>query len=107
MGPKEMGTDQMFALPTAEIAILGAEPAVDILYRKEIASARDPGEFRRMKLREYQEAFCTPYHSASRQLVDAVIEPAEARRRLVDALRMLETKSLPNRSWKKHGNIPL
>jgi len=107
MGPKEMGTDQMFALPTAEIAVMGAEPAVEILYRKEIAAARDAGELRRMKLREYQEAFCTPYHSASRQLVDSVIEPAEARPRLAGALQMLETKSLPNRSWKKHGNIPL
>ncbi len=107
MGPKEMGTDQMFVLPTAEIAILGAEPAVEILYRKEIAAAEDPLEYRRVKIGEYQEAFCTPYHSASRQLVDAVIEPAEARPRLADALRMLETKSPPNRSWKKHGNIPL
>ncbi len=107
MGPKEMGTDQMFVLPTAQIAVLGAEPAVAILYRKEIAAAEDAEAFRQMKMREYQEAFCTPYHSASRQLVDAVIEPAEARARLAEALRMLETKSPPNRAWKKHGNIPL
>ena len=62
---------------------------------------------KRSFLENCAEAFCTPYHSASRQLVDAVIEPAEARPRLADALRMLETKSPPNRSWKKHGNIPL
>jgi acetyl-CoA carboxylase carboxyltransferase component len=107
MGPKEMGTDQMLVLPTAEIAFLGAEPAVTILYRKEIAVAENPEAFRKMKMHEYQEVFCTPYHSASRQLVDAVIEPAEARARLAEALLMLETKSPPNRAWKKHGNIPL
>ncbi|MBI4773775.1 MAG: acyl-CoA carboxylase subunit beta [Deltaproteobacteria bacterium] len=107
MCPKEMGTDQMFVLPTAEIAVVGAEPAVDILFRREIASAEDPESFRKTKIAEYRNAFCTPYHSASRQLVDAVIEPAEARAAIVGALLMLESKSTAARPWKKHGTIPL
>ncbi|MEW6332937.1 MAG: carboxyl transferase domain-containing protein, partial [Thermodesulfobacteriota bacterium] len=107
MCPKEMGTDQMFVLPTAEIAVVGAEPAVDILFRREIASAEDPESFRKTKIAEYKNAFCTPYHSASRQLVDAVIEPAAARAAIVGALLMLESKSAAARPWKKHGTIPL
>jgi acetyl-CoA carboxylase carboxyltransferase component len=102
-----MGTDQMFVLPTAEIAVLGAEPAVEILYRKEIAAAIEPEKMRQEKIREYRETFCTPYHSASKQLVDAVVEPGAARARIIDALLMLETKSPVIRPWKKHGNIPL
>ncbi len=92
MASKEMGTDQMFVLPTAEIAILGAAPAVDILYRKEIEQADDTGAFRQSKMREYRDTFCTPYHSASGMLVGAVIEPSAARARIIDALLMLETK---------------
>lgn len=107
MAPKEMGTDQMFVLPTAEIAVLGAAPAVDILYRKEIEQADDPAAFRQSKMREYRDTFCTPYHSASRMLVDAVIEPSAARARIIDALLMLETKTPANRPAKKNGNIPL
>jgi len=107
MAPKEMGTDQMFVLPTAEIAILGAAPAVDILYRKEIEEADDPAAFRQSKMREYRDTFCTPYHSASRMLVDAVIEPSTARARIIDALLMLETKTPATRPAKKNGNIPL
>jgi len=107
MCPKEMGMDQMFVLPTAEIAILGAQPAVEILYRKEIASAKEPEKLRQEKIREYRETFCTPYHSASKQLVDAVVEPAAARSKITDALLMLETKNPVSRPWRKHGNIPL
>ena len=107
MCPREMGTDQMFVLPTAEIAVLGAEPAVEILYRKEIAAAKEPWIMRQEKIREYRETFCTPYHSASKQKVDAVIEPAAVRSRIIDALLMLETKSPVVQPWKKHGNIPL
>jgi len=107
MAPKEMGTDQMFVLPTAEIAILGAAPAVEILYRKEIEQADDPAAFRQTKMMEYRDTFCTPYHSASRMLVDAVIEPSAARARIIDALLMLETKPPANRPAKKNGNIPL
>ncbi len=107
MAPKEMGTDQMFVLPTAEIAILGAEPAVKILYKKEIAQAKDPAAFKKEKIREYREKFCTPYHSASKMLVDAVIEPAAARKCIIEALRMLEYKVSPPRPARKHGNIPL
>jgi len=75
MASKEMGTDQMFVFPTAEIAILGAAPAVDILYRKEIEEADDPAAFRQSKMREYRDTFCTPYHSASRMLVVRSLNP--------------------------------
>jgi hypothetical protein len=75
MASKEMGTDQMFVLPTAEIAILGAAPAVDILDRKEIEQADDTEAFRQSKMREYRDTFGTPYHSASRMLVVRPLNP--------------------------------
>ena len=107
MAPKEMGTDQMFILPTAEMAILGAEAAVEILYRKELAAAEEPEALRKIRIDEFRQTFCTPYHSASKQLVDGVIEPALARAQIIDALLMLETKSPVDRPWRKHGNMPL
>ncbi|MFC1858864.1 acyl-CoA carboxylase subunit beta [Thermodesulfobacteriota bacterium] len=107
MAPKEMGTDQMFILPTAEMAILGAEAAVEILYRKDIAVADEPETLRKTKIDEFRQTFCTPYHSASKQLVDGVVEPALARVQIIEALLMLETKSPVDRPWRKHGNMPL
>jgi acetyl-CoA carboxylase carboxyltransferase component len=107
MGPKELGTDQMFLLPTGEMAIIGAEAAVDVLYRKEIAAAENPETLREVKLEEYRAAFCTPYHSASKRYVDGVIEPAATREVIIDALLMLENKTPVARPWAKHGNIPL
>ncbi|RMG48734.1 MAG: acyl-CoA carboxylase subunit beta [Acidobacteria bacterium] len=106
MASKHIRTDVNLAWPTAEIAVMGAEGAVEILYRREIAAAPDPERFKEEKVREYREAFANPYVAAERGYVDAVIEPADTRRRLVSALRRLATKvdGLPP---KKHGNIPL
>lgn len=103
----ESGADQFFAWPTAEFAMLGAEPAVNILYRREIEQAKDPEKMRQMKIREYQDKFSTPYFAASKQYVDAVIEPADTRRVIIKALLMLESKEEEPRAWRKHGNIPL
>jgi acetyl-CoA carboxylase carboxyltransferase component len=95
-----------FAWPTAEIAVMGAEGAVNIVFRKEIEKAADPAKKRAELIEEYRRKFSTPYASAERGFVDDVIEPAETRPRLIKAMRMLSTKreAVPAR---KHGNIPL
>jgi acetyl-CoA/propionyl-CoA carboxylase carboxyl transferase subunit len=95
-----------FAWPTAEIAVMGAEGAVNVVFRKEIEAADDPAERRMALITEYREKFSTPYAAAERGFIDDVIEPAETRPRLIKALRMLSTKreAVPAR---KHGNIPL
>jgi len=80
---------------------------MDILSRKEIEQEDDTEAFRQSKMREYRDTFCTPYCSASKMLVDLVIEPSAARARIIDALLMLETKTPGNRPAKKNGNIPL
>jgi acetyl-CoA carboxylase carboxyltransferase component len=103
----ETGADQFFAWPTAEFAMMGAEPAVNILYRKEISEAKDPDALRQEKMREYEEKFCSPYFAASKQYIDAVIRPEDTRLMIVKALIMLEDKKQELRAWKKHGNIPL
>jgi acetyl-CoA carboxylase carboxyltransferase component len=103
----ETGADQFFAWPTAEFAMMGAEPAVNILYRKELAEAGDPVALRQEKIREYEEKFCSPYFAASKQYVDAVIRPEDTRHMIIKALIMLEDKEQEPRAWKKHGNIPL
>ncbi len=98
MGSKHLRTDVNFAYPTAEIAVMGAEGAVNIIYR------RDPD--REQKIAEYKDRFATPFAAAERGFVDDVIEPHETRPKVIKALRMLENKvdSMPR---KKHGNIPL
>lgn len=103
----ETGADQFFALPTAEFAMMGSEPAVNILYRRELKQAEDEEVFRREKMKEYEEIFCSPYFAASKQYVDGVIHPDDTRRVIIDALLMLESKIPEQREWKKHGNIPL
>jgi acetyl-CoA carboxylase carboxyltransferase component len=103
----ETGADQFFAWPTAEFAMMGAEPAVNILYRKEISEAKDPDALRQEKMTEYEEKFCSPYFAASKQYIDAVIRPEDTRLMIVKALIMLEDKKQELRAWKKHGNIPL
>jgi len=106
MNSKHLRADVSFAWPTAEIAVMGPEGAVSIVFKKEIEKAEDP-ELRRDELiAEYQRKFSNPYVAAERGFVDDVIEPAETRPRLVKALRMLSTKreTVPPR---KHGNIPL
>jgi len=106
MNSKLMGADMVFAWPIAEIAVMGAEGAVDIIFHKEIEAAQDPTERREKLIREYEERFITPYIAAERGYVDAVIRPEDTRTTIRDALEALQTKhgNLPD---KKHGNMPL
>ena len=87
--------------------MVGAEPAVRILYRRELDNAADKQAFFDDKVREYQDIYLTPYHSSSRSIIDAVIQPKDTRRMIISALRMLENKTEPARAFRKHGNIPL
>jgi propionyl-CoA carboxylase beta chain len=106
MGSKHLGADLNFAWPTAQIAVMGAQGAVNILYRQELAAADDPAAVRAEKIAEYEDTLANPYIAAERGYVDAVIPPHETRAQIVRALRVLRTKreTLPP---KKHGNIPL
>lgn len=102
MGSKHLRTDINFAYPTAEIAVMGPEGAVNILYRRELQAAED----RQAKIDEYRNRFANPFVAAERGYVDDVIEPHETRGKVIRALRMLahKTDTMPR---KKHGNIPL
>jgi propionyl-CoA carboxylase beta chain len=106
MGSKHLRTDINLAWPTAEIAVMGPEGAVNIVYRRELAAASDRDAARRLKVDEFRERFANPFIAAERGYVDDVIEPRETRPRVIRALRMLENKvdTMPR---KKHGNIPL
>ncbi|MGO8789463.1 MAG: acyl-CoA carboxylase subunit beta [Terriglobia bacterium] len=106
MASKHLRTDVNLAYPTAEIAVMGPEGAVNIVYRRELQKAEDPEKLKREKVEEFRERFANPYIAAERGWVDAVIEPRDTRPKLIAALHMLETKrdTLPP---KKHGNIPL
>ncbi len=106
MGSKHLGGDLNLAWPTAQIAVMGAQGAVNILYRRELASADDPDGLRAQRVAEYEDTLANPYIAAERGYVDAVIRPAETRPLVTQALRALRTKreTLPP---KKHGNIPL
>jgi propionyl-CoA carboxylase beta chain len=106
MGSKHLRTDINFAYPTAEIAVMGPEGAVNILYRRELQTAENPEEARQAKIDEYREHFANPFVAAERGYVDDVIEPHETRPKVIRALRMLSNKTdtMPK---KKHGNIPL
>jgi propionyl-CoA carboxylase beta chain len=106
MNSKHIGADMNFAWPTAEIAVMGAKGASEIIFKKEIAEAADPAQKLAEKEAEYAEMFATPYLAAERGFVDEVIEPKETRTKLIKAFAMLENKVavLPK---KKHGNIPL
>jgi propionyl-CoA carboxylase beta chain len=106
MSSKHIRGDANFAYPTAEIAVMGPEGAVNILYRRELEAAADPAAFREAKIREYREKFANPYVAAERGYVDEVIEPRDTRARLTAALALLKTKRDSNPP-KKHGNIPL
>jgi acetyl-CoA carboxylase carboxyltransferase component len=106
MCSKDLGADMVFAWPTAEIAVMGAEGAVAIVYRKEIKEAADPKAMREQKLKEYRELLYNPYIAASRGYVDDVIMPSETRPKLIAALELLSTKR-ETRPPKKHGNIPV
>ncbi len=106
MSSKHIRTDFNYAWPTAEIAVMGAEGAVNILYKREIEKATDPAATRAEKIAEYREKFANPYKAAERGFIDEVIRPRTTRRRLIQALATLETKRDRNPP-KKHGNIPL
>jgi len=106
MGSKHMRADVNLAYPTAEIAVMGPEGAVNILYRRELGAAEDPAAFRAGKVAEFREKFANPYVAASRGYVDEIIEPRETRPKLIRALRALENKRDTNPP-RKHGNIPL
>ena len=106
MASKHIRTDINYAYPTAEIAVMGPEGAVNILARRELQKATEPEALRAEKVEEFRRRFANPYVAAERGYVDAVIEPRETRPRLINALRMLDTKRDTNPP-KKHGNIPL
>ena len=104
MCSKELGADLVYAWPTAEIAVMGAEGAANIIFRREIEAAADPDALRQEKLRAYQSCFSSPYPAAARGYVDEVIRPSETRQRLIAALEQLEGKPRPGRL---RGNMPL
>jgi acetyl-CoA carboxylase carboxyltransferase component len=106
MCSKDLGADMAFAWPTAEIAVMGAAGAANIIHRKEIKEADDSAAKRQEKIDEYNDLFSNPYIAASRGYIDAVIMPSETRQRLIDALEALSTKR-ETRPPKKHGNIPM
>jgi propionyl-CoA carboxylase beta chain len=106
MSSKHIRTDVNFAWPTAEIAVMGPEGAVNILYKREIETAEDPAAQRAKRVEEFKEKFANPYVAASRGFIDEVIRPRQTRAKLIAALARLETKRDKNPP-KKHGNIPL
>jgi propionyl-CoA carboxylase beta chain len=106
MSSKHLRTDVNYAWPTAEIAVMGAEGAVNILYRRELEAASDPAAARAARIAEYRERFASPWVAAEHGFIDDVIQPRETRARLIAALSMLGPKRDRNPP-KKHGNIPL
>ncbi len=106
MASKHIRADINYAYPTAEIAVMGAEGAVGILYRREIAQSEEPQAEARRRAEEFREKFASPYVAAERGFIDEVIEPRVTRPKLIRALELLENKRDQNPP-KKHGNIPL
>jgi len=106
MCSKSLGADMVYAWPTAEVAVMGSEGAVNIIFKNEIAKAEDQQATKTRILEEYAAEFATPYKAAERGFVDDVIEPHTSRQRIIDAFNMLDGKR-EKRPAKKHGNIPL
>ncbi|MBC7915561.1 MAG: acyl-CoA carboxylase subunit beta [Pyrinomonadaceae bacterium] len=106
MNSKHIGSDMNYAWPSAEIAVMGAKGAAEIIFKKEIASAKDHNAKWLEKEKEYSDIFANPYRAAERGFIDEVIEPAETRIKLIKAFSMLQNKVV-NHPRKKHGNIPL
>ena len=106
MCSQDMGADAVFAWPCAEIAVMGAEGAIRILYKKEFEATQFPDEMAAELSAEYRDQFASPYHSAERGYITDVIEPSRTRARIALALRTLLSKR-ETRPPKKHGNIPL
>jgi acetyl-CoA carboxylase carboxyltransferase component len=103
---KDMGYDKVIAWPTAEIAVMGAEGAVNILNKKELQAAKNPDKLRKEKVNEFQKSFLNPYAAARQGKVDMVIDFPETRKTLINVLEALATKrdKMPS---KKHGNMPV
>ena len=106
MASKHIRTDFNFAWPTAEIAVMGPEGAVNILYRRELDGAPDAAARRAEKIAEFRETFANPYVAAARGFIDEVIQPRQTRRKIISALEACTNKRDTNPP-KKHGNIPL
>jgi len=106
MNSKHIGADLNFAWPSAEIAVMGAKGASEIIFRREILAAEDPEAMLKQKEEEYKELFAHPYRAARRGFIDEVIDPINSRRKLIKGFDMLENK-VANNPRKKHGNIPL
>ena len=106
MNSKEMGADVVYAWPIAEIAVMGADGAVNIAFKRKIKAAEDPAAMREQCKKEYEDRFLNPYVAAARGYVNEVIRPEETRERLLAALKSLKNKKVPV-IQKKHGNIPL
>ena len=106
MCSKDLGADRVFAWPTAEVAVMGAEGAVNVVFRKEIANAEDPAARREELTQMYKDTFSTPFMAASRGLVDDIIDPADTRANVAMALEVLANKR-ETRPFKKHGLTPM
>jgi propionyl-CoA carboxylase beta chain len=106
MSPKQMGADLNLAWPTAEIAVMGPEAAVNIIYKRDLSTAKDPVARRKELVAEYTARFANPYVAAERGYIDDVIEPSQTRRELVRGLQLCLRKTV-ERPPRKHGNIPL
>jgi propionyl-CoA carboxylase beta chain len=106
MNSKHIGADMNFAWPNAEIAVMGAKGAAEIIFKREIVSSEDPEAKWKEKEAEYAELFANPYSAAERGFIDEVILPKDTRRKLIKAFSMLENKEV-NTPKRKHGNIPL
>ena len=105
MSGKEMGWDVVFTWPSGELAVMGAEGAAPIIFRRELEKAEDPDKLLQEKIREYREDFANPYRAAEHFHVVDVIDPAETRPRLIEALEIAGNK-VEDRPYKKHGIIP-
>ena len=106
LSSKYIRTDLVYAWPTAEVAVMGADGAVDILHAKDLSAAENTDQLRAELIEEYQEQFSTPYRAAASGHVDEIIIPAETRPRLISALELLKDKQGQSRP-KKHGNMPV
>ncbi len=106
MNSRDMGADVVLAWPTSAVAVMGAEGAANIIYRKEIKNSASPDATRAAMIADYKEKYDNPYWAASRGYIDDVIDPKQSRKHLIQHLRMLEQKA-ETRPYKKHGNIPL
>jgi acetyl-CoA carboxylase carboxyltransferase component len=106
MCSRHLGANMVIAWPTAEIAVMGPEGAANIIFRKEIASSKDPEATRKEKVKEYEDKFANPYVAASKGYVDTIIEPNKTRNAIIRGLEMAKTNGKPTYE-RRHGNIPL